>query len=133
MLDLKVQNLAEQAEAGYEFELLYPGTDEKTGAFVKVRGAQSKVVRAYARKKYNEYRLREQQAKRKGKEDEMTLDEAEDMSIDTAINRIIDWKGITEGGVEVPFTKENAERILRDHSWIREAVVSESDMLLNFQ
>jgi len=133
MLDLKVQNLAEQAEAGYEFELLYPGTDEKTGAFVKVRGAQSKVVRAYARKKYNEYRLREQQAKRKGKEDEMTLDEAEDMSIDTAINRIIAWKGITEGGTEVPFTKENAERILRDHSWIREAVVSESDMLLNFQ
>jgi hypothetical protein len=46
MLDLKVQNLAEQSETGYEFELLYPGSKDKTGAFVKVRGAQSKTVRA---------------------------------------------------------------------------------------
>ena len=72
-------------------------------------------------------------AKRKGREDEMSLDEAEDMAIETAITRIISWKGITDAGVEVPFNKENAERILREHSWIREAVVEESDQLLNFQ
>jgi len=133
MLDLKLQNLAEQAEAGYEFELLYPGTQEKTGAFVKVRGSQSKVVRNYAKKKYNEYRLREQQAKRKGKEEELSLDEAEEMAIDNAIVRIISWKGITEGGVDVPFTKETAARILQEHSWIREAIMEEADQLLNFQ
>ena len=133
MLDLAVKNLAEQSEAGYEFELTWPPTGEKTGAFVKVRGAQSKVSRAFARKKYTEFRQKEQMAKRKGREDEMSLDEADDMAIETAITRIISWKGITDAGVEVPFTKENAERILREHSWIREAVVEESDQLLNFE
>ena len=124
MLDLAVKNLAEQSEAGYEFELTWPPTGEKTGAFIKVRGAQSKVSRAFARKKYTEFRQKEQMAKRKGRED---------MAIETAITRIISWKGITDAGVEVPFNKENAERILREHSWIREAVVEESDQLLNFQ
>ena len=38
-----------------------------------------------------------------------------------------------EDGVEIPFNKENAENILRKHSWIREAVLDESDNLLNFQ
>ena len=107
MLDLAVKNLAEQSEAGYEFELTWPPTGEKTGAFVKVRGAQSKVSRAFARKKYTEFRQKEQMAKRKGREDEMSLDEAEDMAIETAITRIISWKGIIDAGVEVPFNKEN--------------------------
>lgn len=134
MLDLKVQNVAEQSEAGYEFELLYPGSQEKTGAFVKVRGTQSKVVRAFQRKKYSEYRIREQSAKRRGKDaDEITLDEAEAMAVESAINRIISWKGIAEDSKEIPFTKENAERILMEHSWIREEIMSASDELLNFQ
>lgn len=132
MLDLTKQNLAEQNEAGFEFELLYPGSQEKTGAFVKVRGVQSPTVRAFQRKKYNEFRVREQAAKRKNKEEEITLDEAEDMAIESAINRVIGWKGIAEGNVEVAFTKENAERILRQHSWIRDQIMEESDQLLNF-
>jgi len=134
MLDLKVKNISAISEAGYEFELLYPGSNERTGAFVTVRGVQAPKVRAYSRKKYNEYQLKETQARRKGKEpDQLTLEDAEDLAIESAIVRIIDWKGITEDGIEVPFTKENAERILREHSWIREAVVVESDQLLNFQ
>lgn len=132
MLDLKVQNVAEQSEAGYEFELLYPGNQEKTGAFVKVRGTQSPVVRTYQRKKYNEYRVREQAAKRKNKDEEITLDEAEDMAIESAINRVISWRGIGEDGKEIPFTKETAEQVLRKHSWIREAIMEESDQLTNF-
>jgi hypothetical protein len=133
MLDLKVKNLADASEAGFTFELLYPGSQEKTGAFVTVRGAHSKTARAHARKKYTEYRQRELMNKRKNKDDEMTLDEAEDMAIETAIVRLIGWKGIAEDGKEIPFTKENAERVLREHSWIREQVVEESDQLLNFQ
>ncbi len=133
MLDLKVQNVAEQSESGYEFELIYPTTQEKTGAFVKVRGSQSTKAKAHARKKYTEYRLREQMAKRKGKEEELTLDEAEEMAIETAIVRVIAWRGITEDGKEVPFTKENAERIFLEHSWIREQISEAADQLLNFQ
>ena len=72
-------------------------------------------------------------AKRKGKEEELTLDEAEEMAIETAIVRVIAWRGITEDGKEVPFTKENAERIFLEHSWIREQISEAADQLLNFQ
>ena len=133
MLDLKVKNLSETSEVGFEHELQYPGTNERTGAFVKVRGAESKIARAYARKKYTEYRQKEVMAKRKGRDEEMSLDDAEDMAIETAITRIISWRGIAEDGVEIPFTKENAERVLREHSWIRTEVMNASEDLLNFQ
>lgn len=132
--DLNKNNFADAAEAGYEFELLLPGTQEPTGAFITVRGEQSKTVKAYARKKYAEFKLREQQAKRRGKDvDDMTLEEAEELSIESAIVRVIGWKGITEGKAEVPFTKENAERIFKEHSWIKDAVMEESSQLLNFR
>lgn len=132
--DLSKNNFAEAAEAGFEFELKLPGTGEGTGAFITVRGDQSKTVKAYARRKYAEFKLKEQQAKRRGKEaEDMTLDEAEELAIESAIVRIIDWKGISENGKDVPFTKENAERIFKEHAWIREAVSEESAQLLNFR
>lgn len=132
--DLSKNNFAETAEAGYEFELKLPGTGEGTGAFITIRGDQSKTVKAYARKKYAEFKLKEQQAKRRGKEaEDMTLDEAEELAIESAVIRVIDWKGIAESGKDVPFTKENAERIFKEHPWIREAVTEESGQLLNFR
>ena len=134
MLDLKVTNLAESAEAGYEFELLLPESLERTGGFVKVRGRMSAPVRNHAKRKYTEYTQKENQAKRKGKEVEaMSIDDAEDAAIENAIVRIISWRGIGKDGVELPFTKENAEQVLREHTWIRDAILEESDNLLNFQ
>ena len=134
MLDLKKSNYAEVAEAGFEFELKLPGTDEPSGAFVTVRGDNSKTVKAYSRKKYSEFRAREQMQKRRGKEaDEMTIDEAEDLSIEAAIVRVISWKGITEGSTVVEFNKENATRIFRDHPWIREQVMEVAQDILNFR
>jgi hypothetical protein len=133
MLDLKVKNLSEISEAGHEFELTYPGSGERTGAFIKVRGSESKVARAYARKKYTEYKQREVMAKRKGRDEEMSLEDAEDMAIESCITRVISWRGLGEEKVEIPFTKENAERVLREHSWIRTQIMDESDQLLNFQ
>ena len=63
----------------------------------------------------------------------MSLEDAEDMAIESCITRIISWRGLGEAGVEIPFTKENVERILREHSWIRTQIMEESDQLLNFQ
>ncbi len=132
--DLNKNNFADAAEAGYEFELLLPGTQEPTGAFITVRGDQSKTVKAYARKKYAEFRLREQQAKRRGKDvEEMTIEEAEELSIESAIVRVIGWRGISEGKTDVAFTKENAARIFAAHPWIKDAVMEESSQLLNFR
>jgi len=133
-LDLAKTNLADAADAGYEFEIKLPGSGDPTGAFITVRGEMSKVVKNYSRQKFREFQLKEQQAKRRGKESqEMTLEEAEDLAIETALVRVIDWRGITENGKDVPFTKENAERIFREHSWIREQVMEESGQLLNFR
>jgi hypothetical protein len=132
--DLAKHNYTEIAEAGYEFELKLPGTGEGTGVFITVRGDQSKTVKAFGRKKYSEFKLREQQAKRRGKDvEDMTLEEAEELSVESAIVRVIDWKNITENGKEVAFTKENAERIFKEYSWIKDQVMEESGQLLNFR
>lgn len=133
-LDLAKTNLADAADAGYEFEIKLPGTGDPTGAFITVRGEMSKTVKAYARQKFREFQLKEQQAKRRGKQTEdITLEEAEEMAVEAAVVRVISWKGITENGKEVQFTKENAERIFTEHSWIREQVMEESNQLLNFR
>lgn len=131
--DLKNHNYTEIAEAGYEFELKLPGTGEGTGAFITVRGDQSRTVKAFGRKKYSEFKLREQQAKRRGKDvEDMTLEEAEELSVESAVVRIISWKNITESGKEVPFTKENAERILKEYPFIKDQILEEAGNLLNF-
>lgn len=132
--DLSKNNLSEVAEAGFEFELKFPGTGEGTGAFITVRGDNSKTVKAYARKKFSEFKLREQQAKRRGKElDDMSIEEAEELAIESAIVRVISWRGIEEEGKPVAFTKENAQRIFLEHPWIREQVTEESSQILNFR
>lgn len=134
MLDLTKTNLSQAAETGYEFEVRLPGTLEATGAFITVRGDQSPTVKTYGKRKYQEFKVREQAAKRRGRDaEDLTLDEAEELAIESAIVRVISWRGITEGGKEVPFTKENAARIFKEHSWIREAVMEESSQLLNFR
>lgn len=133
-LDLAKTNLAEAADAGYEFELKLPGSGLPTGAFVTVRGEMSKTVKNYARQKFREFQLKEQQAKRRGKEsDDLTIEEAEELGIANAIVRVISWRGITDSGKEVPFTKENAENVFREHSWIRDQVMEEAGQLLNFR
>lgn len=132
-LDLGRTNLSEMAEAGYEFELKLPEVNTPTGAFVTVRGAMSPVVKAFARKKFTEMQNREQMAKKRGRTpDEMGIEDLEAMAVESAVTRIISWKGISENGVEIPFTKEVAEKILNKHSWIREQILAESDMLGNF-
>ena len=132
--DLKANDVAAKGEAGYEFELKFPGTFEATGAFIKVRGELSKIVKAYSRRKFEEYQRKLAADKRRGKvNDDISLDEAEELAVESAVVRIISWKGIEEDGKEVPFTKENAERILTEHSWIREQVMEASNDLVNFR
>jgi hypothetical protein len=133
MFDLTKNDLSVAAEAGYEFELTLP-TGEPTGAFVTVRGEQSPAVKAYGRKMFNIYQQKQKMAKRKGKDtDDIDLDEAEDMQIETALVRMIGWKGLAEGKTAVEFNPENAKRILRQHPWIREEVMEQSSNLHNFR
>lgn len=132
--DLVKNNLSTIAEAGYEFEITLPGSGEGTGAFVTVRGSESKTVKAYQRKKFAEYQMRQKTARKRGRdEDDLSLEEAEELAVEAAVGRIIQWKGLEESGKEVLFSPENATRILTEHSWIREQVMEASNDLLNFQ
>ena len=133
MFDLSLNNLSVVSESGYEFEVINPTTGGGTGAFIKVRGDNSPAVKAFGRKKFMELQMKQKAAKRRGKEDDLDLDEAEDLAVEAGVVRIISWKGLAEDGKELPFTKENAERILKSHPWLREQVMNESADLGNFQ
>jgi hypothetical protein len=131
--DLAANNLSVKCEEGYEFELTMPGTGKPTGAFIKVRGDQSKPVRAYIRKKYTEMQTRQRLAAKRNKDDDYTLEEAEELAVEAAVVRIISWKGLQEGNKDIVFSVEEATRILTEHSWIREQVMEAATDITNFQ
>ena len=134
-LDLSKKNVAEWSEAGYRFELVIPGTYEGSGAFVTVRGAESKIAKTYLRKKFLEYQ-REELAKarnKKQKEEVKTIEELEEENTELAITRIISWEGLQEEGEDVPFNSDNARRVLTEHSWIRDQIIENSNEISNFR
>ena len=131
-LNLSVLNVGEISESGIEFELVHPATGEGLDAWVKVRGENSRTVQNHARRVVTEMQKREKVAKGKNKDADLTITELEDMAVERAIVRIISWRGIQEDGQDIPFTKENAEKVLKDHPWIREAVMENSSDLQEF-
>lgn len=133
MFDLSKNNPSEIAELGYEFTVALPdGT--LTEAKIKVRGINSSVVKNYSRKIINEMKIKEQAAKRRGREvEEMTIEEMEEQYAKASAVRIIDWSGIGEEGKEIKFSKEEAERLMLKYPFIREQVMEESDNILNFR
>jgi hypothetical protein len=130
--DLVKNSPADSAEAGFEFEITTPA-GEKTGIKIKVRGDQSPAVRNHGRRVYQEIKMKEQQAKRRNKEYELDLDEAEEMSAEAAAVRTISWSGVVEDGKEVKFSKEEAKRIYMAYEWIRSQVIEQSSNVFNFQ
>lgn len=130
-MELSNYNLAEQAEAGYEFEIVHPGTGEKLGGFIKVRGNESRAVQNYNRRRFTEIQKRER--RNKGKDVDYSLDEIEDISVESAKVRVISWRNIKKEGSELPFTPENAEIVFREFPWIREQVMEASADLLHFR
>ena len=62
---------------GFEFTVVLPDGTE-TDAKIKVRGQNSPVVKAFGRKTFKEMQMREQRAKRTGKDEELSLEEAEE-------------------------------------------------------
>ena len=131
--DLIKQDFNKAAEQGFTFELKLP-TGEASGAKLTVIGDMSPTVTAYGRKKFAEYQMKQSIAKRKGKEvEDLSLEEAEELAVEAALLRLIDWSGVEENGKEVPFSKEKAKEVLTQHRWIREAVMQEAADITNFQ
>lgn len=131
--DLIKQDFNKAAEQGFTFDLKLP-TGENSGAKLTVIGDMSGTVKAYSRKKFAEYQMKQSIAKRKGKDmDDLSLEEAEELAVEAALVRLVDWSGIQEEGKEVKFSKEKAREVMLAHSWIREAVMQEAADLTNFQ
>ncbi len=132
-LDLTKNNPAVLAEAGYTFTLCLPDGSE-TDAKLKVIGVNSPAVKNYSRRMYQEFKTREQAAKRRGREaDELSLEEAEELAVNSAAVRLIGWEGLEENGKPIPFNKEEVVRVLTQYPFIRENVMKESDEILNFR
>ena len=131
-LNLSVLNVSEVSESGIDIELVHPATGEGLDAWVRVRGKDSRTVQNHARKIVNDMQKREKIAKGKNKDADMSIEELEMLAVERAVIRIISWRGIEEDGQPVPFTVENATRILKDNPWIREQVLENSDDLTGF-
>lgn len=132
MFDIAKQNPVKAAEAGYEFEVVLPD-GSKTDFKITVRGDNSPVVKNYSRRMYQEMKVQEQQAKRRGKEWELDLDEAEEMAAEAAAVRVISWEGLAEDGEVVPFSKEKAISLFKEHSWLRDQVLEASQNPFHFR
>ena len=130
--DIKKTNLAEQAEAGHEFEVKLPD-GSSTDFFITVRGNLSPKMKKYCKDLFNKMQMKELQAKRRGKgEQPVDLDEAEATLIESAAARIVTWKGLEEDGKVVEPTPENIKRIMQELDWVRGQVLEESDNAANF-
>lgn len=130
--DIQKQDFSKSAELGYEFELKLP-TGEGSGAFLTVIGDLSPTVKQYSRRKYQEFTQRQAIARRKGKEEELSLEDAEELAIEAALVRLINWRGFTEDGKEVKFSKEKAREVLAQHAWIRDQIVEEASDVGNYK
>ena len=130
--DIKLNNLSEKAEAGYEFEVKLPD-GSSTDFYITVRGNQSPKIKKFSKDLFNKMQMKELQAKRKGKgEQPVDLDEAEATLIESAVARIVTWKGLEDGGKVVEPTQENIVRIMTELDWVRTQVLEESDNAANF-
>lgn len=131
--DIKKHNPTDVAEAGYEFNVVLPDGTE-TDAKIKVRGSNSPRVKDFYRTAFSQMQMKEQAAKRRGKEVEpMTIQESEEFAIRSSALRIISWQGLEEDGKEVVFSRDEAERMMTAYPFLRDIVTRESEELLNFR
>lgn len=134
MLDLQKLNVADAAEAGFKLNLVHPVTRQAIdGAFITVRGDDSKTVQKWIRGVIARRQTEELMAKKRGRELEpMSLTEAEEQANESAAKRVIGWEGIANGKTELVFTEDAAKQLFAEHNWIRDQVLEASRDLGNF-
>ena len=130
--DIKLTNLSEKAEAGYEFEVRLPD-GSSTDFYITVRGNQSPKIKKFSKDLFNKLQMKDLQAEKRNKgKQPIDLDEAEATLIESAATRVITWKGLEDDGKVVEPTPENITRIMADLDWVRKQVLDESDNDANF-
>lgn len=134
MLDLAKLNVSEAAETGFKMQVVHPVTRQPIdGAFITVRGDDSKTVQKWIRGVIARRQSEELMAKRRGKEAEpLSFAEAEEQANEGAAKRVIGWEGIANGKTELQFSEDNAKQLFAEHPWIRDQVLEASRDLGNF-
>ena len=132
-MDLNSLDLSKDAEAGYELTLVHPVSGDDLDGVIRVRGDKSKAIQAFSRKRVNELQRRERMLKGKGKDENLSIEELEQMHIESGIARVISWKNIKKDGEDLPFTKENAEAVFKEYPWILEQTLDASSNLNLFR
>lgn len=135
MIDLNTLDLTEQGDAGYKLQLMHPidTSEELPGMTIRVRGDKSKTVQAFERKRVNEMQKREKLLKGKNKSTDFTIDELEELAVESAVVRIMGWTGMYEGGEVLDYSPENAAYLMKKYAWMREQVREAAEDLENFR
>ena len=132
--DIVKTNFAEIAEQGFEFELKNPLTGDGLEAYITVRGKLSPKMKKYNKSVFNKLQAKEILNKKRGKDDRLDLEEAEQMQRDAALARIISWRGLEVDGKELGNTEEGFKQVINDPNlaWVVEQIIEEADNSANF-
>ena len=132
-MELSKLNLSAAGDEGYDLVLQHPINGDDLDGVIRVRGDKSRQIQAFSRKRVNELQRRERMQKGKGKDTDLSIEELEQMHVESGIARVISWKNIKKDGEDLPFTKENAESVFKDYPWVLEQVLDASSNLNLFR
>lgn len=133
-MDLNSLNLTEQGDAGYTMQVVHPiDKTDIPGMTVRVRGDKSATVQAFERKRLTELTKREKVLRGKQKDTDFTIEEMEELAIQSAVIRVMSWTGFKENGEELACTPENLAYVMKKYSWLREQIKEAAEDLENFR
>ena len=115
-MDLNEIKIADKSEEGEVLTVLHPVTYTETDIKIRLAGSDSAKYRN---------KIKKIAEKDKGKrKNNFNLDAAERQGAEILAACTLDWEGIQRGGVDIPFTYENAVELYSDPNlrWLREQV-----------
>ncbi len=104
-MDIKELMTAESHEDGAECNIMHPSTGKPTDIFITVMGPDSKEFR-------NQQSILNRMyvnARKDGKD--VDADHVAMLTRKMVASITIGWRGVTDGGVDVPFSKEKCEEL----------------------
>ena len=131
-MELSSLDLSSTSENGYEFEFIPEATGIGEGFLLTVLGKHADTVKEWTRKAVNNMRDRERMLAKKGKDDYRKVEEDEAFGIQLAAITIIGWKGLSDGGKPVEYSKEMALQLCKMNPEVRDQVSAASDLMSNF-
>lgn len=112
--DLATLDTSKVAEEGAELLVEHPTTGEDFGIKITLIGTDSKTFRDLSKSRAT--------ASLKKKSRDIDFDQGEAESIELLAKCTKGWEGITEDGIEVPFSYENAVKLYTKYLWLKEQV-----------